>query len=226
MIVGLVLLLSLCSFGLSQFKCSSPSGFEANNAQLENDEFKAMSQGNKVNLHSFLFSKGTWRDYDPVREIQEVVWKDLKLTITKKKAMKPKDHKRNQWLAKEIQLLKTACGKDPEKTYQALFDCPTTSVTGFKGCVEENDDVYLFEEMMDWNFSNQKVQKTYQRMSAGRTAYRMVEIINKFQALHEKGLIHGDIRPEVIVMKGNDFTDIRITTSETERPRVTAIMSP
>ena len=38
----------------------------------------------------------------------------------------------------------------------------------------------------------------------------MVEMINSFRALHERGLIHGDIRREVIVMKDSDSSDMRI----------------
>ena len=171
MIAGLVLLLSLCSVGLGQFKCSSPRSFESSNAQLENDEFKAIPQSQQIKLHSFLFDKRTWREYDPVKEVQEVVWQSLKLTI-RKKTRKSEDDKHNLSLAKEIQLLKSACNQDPEKTYHALFDCPSTSIAGFKGCMEENDNVDFFEGTMDWDFSHKKVLKTYRRMSPGRRAYR------------------------------------------------------
>ena len=54
------------------------------------------------------------------------------------------------------------------------------------------------------------MRKKYEKLSGRKKAQFMVDIINKFQKLHDKSIVHGDIKPENIMMKNNDFSDLRI----------------
>ena len=38
----------------------------------------------------------------------------------------------------------------------------------------------------------------------------MVDMINKFQARHDKNIVHADIEPDDFMMNGDNFRDIRI----------------
>ena len=68
-----------------------------------------------------------------------------------------------------------------------------------------------------------KAKKLYRALEGGEKATVMVDLIRKFQLIHDKHIVHSDIKPENIMMKTKDFSDLRVVDfglSEKEEKRI------
>ena len=206
MLISLILII-VFSFGDTKFTCSLPKNFEINNPQLYTKAFSNQPADKKIPLHRFLYEKGSKVGKGSFGEVKIVPNTDPRVVVKK---VQSNDPDILESMRREIEALKTLCGKKPDKIIDKLSDCESNAIAGFKGCVEEGNEIYIFQEQMYMDFSKDSVRKRYRALSGGKKAQVIYDIINKFQQIHSNNIVHSDIKPSNIMLKSNDFSDIRI----------------
>ena len=202
-ITPLVVLLSIFSSTRASYKCATPKDFEAENSLLKTAAFYKQN----LPLHLFLFENAKTVGQGAYGEVRIVSEVEPKLVIKKMVEKKVGDFSS---MIREIEVLKKICGQEPKATSNKISDCKSDLIAGFRGCVEYGKEVYIFQDPMLADLSNPEVLMVYRELSGGRKAQFMVDIINKFQKLHDMSIIHRDIKVGNIMLKTNDFSDIRI----------------
>ena len=188
-------------------RCTTPRDFEESNSQLYTKEFLEQRKAAKPSLHLFLFNNGKKMGRGSFGEVRKVV--GLPQNIVIKKITSDSDNTIDD-IEDEIELLRVLCGKKAIGYDSTLFNCPSTAIAEYKGCVVDGGDAYIFQEGMDIDLSKSSVKKNFKKLSLGRQAQFMVDLTSKFQELHDRKIVHGDIKPENIMMAGDDFRRVRI----------------
>ena len=207
MTLSSVIILFLFSLAAAKFLCASPADFQTSNPALQTKEFKKQKEGKEIPLHRFLFEKGKKLGKGAYGKVKAAAGIEPKLVIKK---VESNDYAILDAMKKEIATLKELCGKDPKKTYKDLFECESTAIAGFKGCVEKRDEIYIFQEALYMDLKSSDAKSKYRALSGGKKAQVMVDLIRKFQNIHNKHIVHSDIKPDNIMMKNNDFNDLRV----------------
>lgn len=200
-------LILVFSFVDSRFFCSLPEKFEMKNPQLYTKAFSKQSADKKIPLHRFLYQKGSKVGKGAFGEVKVVPNTNPRLVVKKVESY---DLDVLESMKKEIAVLKTLCGKKPREIVDEISDCKSNAIAGFKGCVEEGNQIYIFQEQMYMDFSKDSVKKRYRALSGGKKAQVIYDIINKFRQIHSHNIVHSDIKPSNMMLKGKDFSDIRI----------------
>ena len=204
-----ILLFLVCLFALNdaRFNCAKPSDFKINNPKLHTPAYRNYIRFNDSLLHRYLYDKGTVLRKGTFGEVRAAAGIEPKLVIKK---ISSNDKIVLEKTKKEIQMLKLMCGKKSEETYKILVECLFKAIAGFKGCVEEKSDIYIFQEYMTMDLRDMRAKKLYRALEGGEKAQVMVNLITKYQKVHDKGIVHNNIKPDNIMMKTNDSSDPRI----------------
>lgn len=202
-----LLFLILFSPNAISSRCTTPRDFEDNNPQLYTDGFAKQRRPGQPSLHRFLFGSGKEMGRGSYGEVRRVVGLPQNIVI---KRITSSSSNTIDDILDEIKLLRVICGKKAVGYDPALFSCPSTAIAEYKGCVVDGGEVYIFQEGMDADLGKTFLKKKFRKLSLGRQAQFMVDLATKFQELHDKKIVHGDIKPENLMMKGDDFRTIRI----------------
>ena len=69
-------------------------------------------------------------------------------------------------MRKEIENLKIACWLNPKITYIRLSDYGDCSIVSFRGCNQDGNDLYFFQNLANKDFQNQKALASYRPLSS------------------------------------------------------------
>lgn len=198
----------VCLFSLAraQFNCATPQVFTDSNKKLYSERFLAFEEHYGMDLHTFLYEEGTKigsGGYGIVKSaagFPNIVIKKMTFETFKDKRM----------ARKEIDVLTLVCGRNILLTYNELLECQSNAIAGFKGCVEDGNTIYIFQDRVHNEFSNLQIKQTYRNLPGKRKAKIMISLINKYQEIHDKNLIHNDIKPGNIMVTDGEISDVRI----------------
>ena len=123
------------------------------------------------------------------------------------KEIVPKSDEQKASIAKEIAILKFICGKNHELIYPQLFECQAPEIAGFRGCVREGDQAFIFQSRAFGDFSNPQIRVAYQGLPPFKRAMIMMNIIDKFVMLHRRGVIHSDVKPANIMATDSSISN-------------------
>ena len=207
MTLSSVIILFLFSLAAAKFLCASAADGQTSSAALQTKEFKKQKEGKEIPLHRFLFEKGKKLGKGAYGKVKAAAGIEPKLVIKK---VESNDYAILDAMKKEIATLKELCGKDPKKTYKDLFECESTAIAGFKKKEKKRDEIYIFQEALYMDLKSSDAKSKYRALSGGKKAQVMVDLIRKFQKIHDKNIVHNDIKPANIMMKNNDFSDLRV----------------
>ena len=206
----------LTSFGLaiSKFGCSSPDQFEKANLNLKTKVFSNLKDKKSKKLHSVLFEQGESIGMGAFGEVVQVYIDNKSIVIKKVEAIKESDI---EDIRKEVRILKDICGNQVTDI-KNLPKCKSHAVVSYYGCVEEKDKdsvqdkyvAYIFQEEMDQDLEGYYIQTRYRGLDHLLRAKVMLDIIDKFIELHQLKVVHSDIKPDNIMMKGKEFTNFKI----------------
>ena len=114
------------------------------------------------------------------------------------------------YIEKEIEIEKYICEIDPNADKNTLQEYYLNIIPGIFACVQDLMIFYIFMEQMFKDFQSEHYVKAYSDLRGRQKADIMMQIISKFQKIHDKYIVHADIKPNNLMTKGNDFDDIRI----------------
>ena len=209
MILSFILLLSLFSTIKTTFTCASPIAFDGNNTELKKSLpiVLKLQNANGDFLHQVMFDHSKSIFIGGFGEVREYN-KGGKIYVIKK--IVPKTKRQISMMEKEIEFLKVICGLDPKVVNNTLEPCKSNAIAGFNGCVEDGLILYIFQEKMKSDIQNEDIIKKYSNLRGRQKADIMLQIISKFQKIHDKKIVHADIKPNNLMTKDDDFDDIRI----------------
>ena len=207
MTLFLISVLGWISTARAQYGCADPTVFENNNQDLK----EQLLNGAKPAKHIFLHQLMNISAY-PVKGSPNGVVKHLKKNYKNLviKKITCADDKLEFLIKDEVEFVKVLCGQDLNAKLVSFVNCESEVIPSFYGCVEHEKTVYLYQEKLDMDFSNQELLGAYNNLSGQEKAKIMLDIISKFKFIHSKNIVHGDIKPANIMVKGTDFKDIRI----------------
>lgn len=206
--------LASVGLALNKFGCSSPDEFEKANLNLKTKVFSSLKDKKSKKLHSVLFEQGEMIGTGAFGEIVKVNIYNQNMIIKKVEAIKEWD---KEDIRREVRILKEIC-ENQVTDVKNLPQCKSHSVVSYYGCVEEQDkdsvqdkySVYIFQEEMDQDLEGYYIQTRYRGLGHLLRAKVMLDIIDKFIELHQLKVVHSDIKPENIMMKGKEFTNYKI----------------
>ena len=207
----LAILLSLLLISLTRalYNCATPSDFEKFNP-LFNDTFSEETRveaGVKLFLHHLMFRHSEPIGMGGFGEIREYDRSGINLVIKK---LVPKNLNQFRMMQNEVKVLKVISELNPELIYNKLEERKSDVIAGFYGCVEDGSDLYILQEKMSLDMESEEALLLYHALRGQQKANIMLQIISKFEELEKKKIVHGDIKPNNLMMKGNNFRDIRI----------------
>lgn len=191
------------------YNCASPDEFDRTDPDLKASLKSALlfQVSKKEFLHQLMFEFAAELDSGSFGEVRHFSFGDRDMVIKK---ITPRDTAQIPLMRKEVEVLKVLCDLKPEEVYKNLEKCNSKVIAGFYGCVEEGTDLYIFQEKMDMELVSQTALKMYQDLTGKEKLEVMLQIISKFEELHKKQIIHSDIKPGNLMIKGKDLSDIRI----------------
>lgn len=204
-----ILLLSLFSTAKTTYTCASPIDFDRENLDIKQSYSKVLTQLNANGdfLHRIIFDHSKSLFVGGFGEVKEYNMGGKNFVIKK---IVPKNKRHVTMMEKEIELLKVICELEPKVVYNKLEQCKSRAIAGFYGCVEDGMILYIFQEKMNTDIQKEGIIKTYSNLRGQQKADIMLQMISKFEEIHQKKIIHSDIKPSNIMIKENDFSDIRI----------------
>ena len=115
---------------------------------------------------------------------------------------------------KEIRILKMICGMTNFISLREPFVCEEEFTAAFLGCVEAEEETessfYLFMTRLSGDFSQKEVQIVYGNLPADKKVILFLNVIDIFERLSRKGIVHHDIRLENLMQFGVNFEDPRL----------------
>ena len=207
MIVHRLFVVCLFSLAKAQFNCATPQRFMEFNANLVPKNFNSLTTNNQPHLHSHLFDKGT--------ELERGNSGDMKYAANFKefviKRVMKGDVRKIRHTRKLIDILKVLCGMNPMIVYDKLLECATEIIDGFRGCVEDDEGVSIFLNSLYRDLrTGEDVLKKYRSFFGKEKLDFIIKLIYKFQQIHNKGIVHNDIKPASIMATDKKLTDTRI----------------
>ena len=203
--------LSLFLFSLTRalYTCANAKDFDQKNPAFRETLTDAMKLEitDRFPIHKVIFKYSQPIGAGGFGEVREYKVGTESIVI---KRVEPKKPNHVAMLAKEIEILKLMCELKVKFVYNKFIECQSKTIARFYGCVEDGSEVYIFQEKMWMDMGSYQAYKNYNSLRGREKANVMLQIISKFKELHEKHIVHGDIKPENLMIKGNDFNDIRI----------------
>ena len=87
-------------------------------------------------------------------------------------------------------------------------------IPSFYGCVQDGDVIYLIQEFTTSSLESSKFINLYPSFTGRQKSDLMIQIASKFEALHNKKIVHGNIQLASLFTRGIVFDDIRIANFE------------
>ena len=209
MSISILLLLNLLSLTTAIFSCATPAQFDKTDPDLKTVLIAALhlQEPEQVFLHQLMFAFAKELDFGSFGEVRHFKYGEKEMVIKK---IVPKGNDQIEQMQKEVELLKVMCDLISEVVYEKLEECKSKVIAGFKGCVEAERNLYIFQEKMDMELISEEALGIYHGLKGKKKAEVMVQITSKFEELHKKNIIHADIKPGNLMVKGKDLSDIRI----------------
>lgn len=194
-------------FGVSQAAddCPNTDKFAEANPNFLSKDYLKYKKKNNNNFLPYIEENSNLLDVGVYGEIFELF--DPAYSVMKKVAMQR--DKGKDFYMNEIKMLRYICKHEKER-YSEVLPCNSNAIPEFKGCILENDTIYQFHDLMDWGFSKGDAINTYRKLPPQDRVRIMLDIIDRFIELHNLKVIHSDIKPENIMLKSKNFSDIRI----------------
>lgn len=199
-----ILIYSFLLSSSSSYLCPDPETFTRHNAMFFSQATISLQRASGKYLHRFLLDLGTELGRGSFGVVKDVPGSLQPMVI---KEIVPKSDDQRASIAKEIAILKFICGKDHELIYPQLFECEAPEIAGFRGCVKEGDQAFIFQSRAFGDFSNAEIRATYQGLPPFRRAMVMMNIIDKFVMLHRRGIIHSDVKPANIMATDSSISN-------------------
>lgn len=210
----LTLVLSLLSVTKAMMFCQSPEDFDKNNAALRERLIKALKPANseKLLLHKIMLYNSIAPDKDNTT-IRRIKIDDEEIEIRERIVIEDKDQ---EFYDNEFDYRSGICMLPEDVSFHKLSDCKSNAVIKFVGCVLYGKSLFIFQEPMELNIDLGRTDAAlkYKYFSGQAKAKIMLDIIAKFEKLHARNIIHGNIQPSNLVMKQLDFVDIKIINFE------------
>ena len=134
------------------------------------------------------------------------------------KIQNPHDYEDIVALQREIMLLKLMCGKIPVEVFHAFIDCQKSEVAAFKGCVQVNTTVYIFQLRGYGSLENKELLDKYRALEPIRRIVVFLKILDLVAGLHKRKVIHSDIKPANIVTLDVDLNEFELIDLGTSGP--------
>ena len=207
--INIIFTLNLFSLTKALYNCASPGEFDKTDLGLKASLKSALlfQVPKQEFLHQLMFEYAAELDFGSFGEVRHFNFGDKDMVIKK---IIPRNEDQIPLMQKEVEVLKVLCDLKPEVVYNSLEKCNSKVIAGFYGCVEEGTNLYIFQEKMDMKFISQTAINMYRNLFGKEKAQVMLQIISKFEELHKKNIIHSDIKPGNLMIKGKDLSDIRI----------------
>ena len=201
----LVPLLQLSVEGVD-FMCATPDQFEEKYQGLFGQAFQEVKkEKNQIRLHTFLRVKSSFLRKDNYGSY--LLIKDLEpKTVVKEVVL---SRKNMDDVARDVELSRKVCGHTGDD-YSTMLECKSQAILSFYGCVKDDYAVYFFHEPMEQTLADDNIRKQYHVLPALKRAQVILDITDKLIELHRAGIVHNDMKPENIMLKGTDFSDFRI----------------
>ena len=132
---------------------------------------------------------------------------DYSHVVVKKVKLYPSDDK--DFILREVTMLRQVC-KQRSDDYKKISPCRSQAIASFVGCILDKNVIYEFHEKMTWDFANSSIRDSYLRLKPYKRVIVMLDIIDRFIELHKLKIVHSDIKPQNIMLKSKDFSEIRI----------------
>ena len=112
---------------------------------------------------------------------------------------------------RDIGNLKKMCGNKPGEVIKPFSHCNKSEVSTFKGCVEVKNTVYIF---LRRGYSSLETTNMLDKFSSFDPIKRIVVFLNILDlviGLHNKKIIHSDIKPASIVCLDSELQEFELT---------------
>lgn len=213
--LSVVLVVMLLPVIKTLYICATPSDFDSKNSNLKKEliaQFKLENAENTM-LHQLLFEKGTQVEKTEkdtkagVKEAKEIGVGDRNMVIKK---VVPDNNDKVPVIARQIEYFKLICDLSIDKVYNELQECKTKVIQGFYGCVEDGQTVFLFLEKLDMKPMGTAEFDAYSALPGPEKKEFMKNVISKFEKIHSKNIVHGNIQTTRLLVIGKDLKDVRI----------------
>ena len=185
--------------------CPTVEEFERNNEEFmgkDYKEFKANIKGDFIKYlarTSKIIASGTFGEVYELFNNKDTVIKMLKF----------RDEGEKKEYLREVMMLRLVCGHS-EDEYDRITECRSHAIAGFKGCILDDNAIYLFQERMSFDLSGRDTKKAYKALPPLERVRIMLDVIDRLIELHKEKVVHSDIKPANIMLKHSNFTEIRV----------------
>ena len=187
------------------FGCMTPQKFHENNKVYFSPEIQEAAE--VTGLLKTLEEQSIKIGYGGFGVIKSIDGVNEKFVI---KIQQPKTTFDITSVQKEIMLLKYICGEDPEEVLENFIDCLGTEIVPFKGCVETSDSVYIFQQRAHGSLDDVDFLNKYIFLEPMNRVAIFLKILDLVVGLHEKQIIHSDIKLGNIVTLGPEFEEFKL----------------
>lgn len=111
---------------------------------------------------------------------------------------------------REIIFSKYLCGAKTDRTFNELIPCEEKAITPFNGCVEDKGNVYILQRPVRFTLGNEIAIDIYRGLKPMDRFAVILKTLDKLIDLHDKGIIHSDIRPESIASRYIGLEEIEL----------------
>ena len=111
---------------------------------------------------------------------------------------------------REIRFLKQICGKNPDEVFDQFIDCSKSEVAAFRGCVRIKDSVVIFQQSGHSSLDKFEMLIKYRSFAPMKRIAVFLNILDLVIALHNKKIIHSDLKPANIVALDSELKELRL----------------
>ena len=193
--------------GVSRYGCVKPDKFENANKGFFPPNIK--EGHNNLSLLQVLIRKGKEIARGIFGVVISIIGGIEALII---KIQKPKIRSIEYDVGKEVTLSKYFCDVDVDEDFSEFIPCEGKPIMPFKGCVEaeDGDEVYIFQKKAYYSLENKNAIKIYRSFSPMYRLAVILRIIDKVIEIHDKGIIHSDIKLANIVSRDPFLEQIQL----------------
>lgn len=191
---------------LEVFKCPTLETFKNGFLPLFSEEIQQEVGEKKRLLYDVLKEKGTVLGEGTYGQVLGI--KGSKENL----AMKIVDFSssRDEELIQEVRNLKIACGQNPDAVLAEPFNCDNAPIAPFRACLVDSVSLYVLQRRSYKEIKDREFLDFYQHKPVVERIIIMLNIIDKFVELHQKNIIHSDIKPANIMVKDQSLADFEI----------------